>query len=44
MSRSRDYIGDLPVEFVDRLMRKGRRAMSLEDLCKEFVEFKNGGR
>jgi len=44
MSRSRDYIGDLPVEFVDRLIRKGKWAMSLEDLCKEFVEFKNGGR
>jgi hypothetical protein len=41
MSRSRDYIGDLPAEIVERLLRKRKRVIPLEYFSKDFVEFKN---
>jgi hypothetical protein len=43
MSRSRDYIGDLPAEIVEQLLRKGKRkrAIPLRHFPKDFVEFKN---
>lgn len=39
MSRSRDYVADLPAEFVEKLKRKGKHVLSLDQLCEEFVEF-----
>jgi hypothetical protein len=43
MSRSRDYVGDLPAEIVERLLRKAKRkrAIPLEHFSKDFVELKN---
>lgn len=40
MPKQRNQIGDLPVEFVERLMKKGKQIMSLKELCKELVKFK----